>query len=61
LVKEPYRRVSLKGAVKAQFAVTVAAKAFTQIGDNMINQEGELDKQYTAIEIDYGTKAISEE
>ena len=39
----------------------VAAKASTQVGDDVINQEGELDEQYAAIEIDYGTKAISEE
>ena len=53
--------MSLKEAAKAQLTTAVTAEASTQVEDNMINkEEGELDKQYTAIEIDYKTKVISE-
>jgi hypothetical protein len=46
--------VSLKEAAKAQLAATVAVKASTQVEDDVINkEEGELDKQYAAIKIDY--------
>jgi hypothetical protein len=53
--------VSLRGVAKAQLTAAVAAKASAQVGDNVINQEGELDEQYTAIEIDYRTEAVAEE
>jgi hypothetical protein len=36
--------VSLKKVVKAWLAAAVTTKASTQVKDNMINQEGELDK-----------------
>ena len=61
LVKEPCGKVSLRGAAKAWFAVAVAAEASAQVGDDVINREGELDEQYAAIEIDYGTEAIGKE
>ena len=62
LVKEPCKRVSLKEAAKAQLATTVATEASAQVEDNVINEEkGELDKQYTAIKINYKTKIIGEE
>ena len=58
----PYKRVFLKEAVKAQLSAVVATEASTQVEDDIINkEEGKLDKQYTAIKIDYKTKAISEE
>ena len=38
--------MSLRGAAKAQLAAAVAAEASAQVGDDMINQEGELDEQY---------------
>ena len=44
LVREPCGRVSLKGVAKAWLATVVTAKASTQVGNNMINQEGELDE-----------------
>ena len=44
LVGEPCGRVSLKGVAKAQLAAAVAAKASAQVGDDIINQERELDK-----------------
>ena len=53
--------MSLKEAVKARLAAAVAAEASARVRDDVINQEGELDEQYTAIEIDYGTEAIGEE
>ena len=62
LVGEPYKRVSLKEAAKAQLATTVAVEASTQVEDNIINkEEEELDKQYAAIKINYETKVISKE
>ena len=37
----------------------VAVKVSAQVKDDVINkEEGELDKQYTAIKIDYKTKVI---
>ena len=54
--------MSLNEAAKAWLAAAVAAEASTQVEDDMIDkEEGELDKQYTAIEIDYETKVISKE
>ena len=44
LVGEPCGRVSLKGVAKARLAAAVAAEASAQVGDNIINQEGELDE-----------------
>ena len=62
LVGEPYKRVSLKEAAKAQLATTVAVEASAQVEDNIINkEEEELDKQYAAIKINYETKVISKE
>jgi len=62
LLGELCKRVSLKEAAKAQFATAVAIKAFTQVEDDVINkEEGELDKQYVAIEINYKTEVIGEE
>ena len=62
LIREPYKRVSLKEVVKAQFTAAVAAKVSAQVKDNVINEEeGELNKQYMAIKIDYKTKVIGEE
>ena len=62
LVGEPCERVSLKEAAKAQFITAVAAEASAQVKDDMINEEeGELDEQYAAIEIDYKTEVIGEE
>ena len=57
LVGEPCERVSLKEAAKAWLAAAVAAEASTQVEDDVINEEeGELDKQYAAIKIDYETE-----
>ena len=54
--------MSLKEAAKARLTAAVAAEAFAQVKDNVINkEERELDKQYTAIEIDYKTEVIGEE
>ena len=62
LMKKPYKRVSLKETAKAQFTGAVAAKASAQIKDDIINkEEGELNEQYVAIEIDYKTEVIGEE
>ena len=62
LVGEPYKRVSLKKAAKAQLVAAVTAKVSAQVEDDIINkEEGELDKQYIAIEIDYKTEVISKE
>ena len=62
LVGEPCERVSLKEAAKAWLTTAVAAKVSAQVEDHIIDEEeGELDEQYTAIEIDYETKVISEE
>ena len=62
LVGEPCKRVSLKGAVKARLTATVAIEASTQIKDDIINkEEGELDKQYAAIKINYETKVNGKE
>ena len=62
LVGEPCERVSLKEAAKAQLAAAVAAEASTQVEDDVINEEeGELDKQYAAIKIDYETEVNSKE
>ena len=62
LVGEPCERVSLKEAAKARLAAAVAAEVSAQVEDDMINEEeGELDKQYAAIEIDYETEVIGKE
>ena len=54
--------MSLKEAVKAQLTAVVATEASTQVKDDITNkEEGKLDKQYTAIKIDYKTKVISKE
>jgi len=59
MVGENCERISLKEAAKARLATAVAAEASTQVEDYMINkEEEELDKQYTAIKIDYETKVI---
>ena len=44
LVGEPCGRVSLKGVAKAWLAAAVATEASAQVGDDVINQEGELDE-----------------
>ena len=62
LIGEPCERVSLKEAAKAWLAAAVAAEASAQVEDDVIDkEEGELDKQYAAIEIDYKTEVIGEE
>ena len=62
LVGEPYKRVSLKEAAKAWLAAAVTTEASAQVEDDVINkEEGELDRQYTAIEINYETKVIGKE
>ena len=62
LVGEPCERVSLKEAAKAWLATAVTAEASAQVEDDVIDEEeGELDEQYTAIEIDYETEVIGEE
>ena len=62
LVGEPCERVSLKEAAKAQLTAAVAAEVSAQVEDDVIDEEeGELDKQYAAIKIDYETKVIGEE
>ena len=54
--------MSLKKAAKAWLATVVTVEASAQVEDDIINKkEGELDKQYTAIRIDYKTKVISKE
>ena len=59
LVGEPCERVSLKEAAKARLAATVAVEASAQVEDDVIDEEeGKLDEQYAAIEIDYETKVI---
>ena len=59
LVGEPCRRISLKEVAKARLAAVIATKASAQVEDNMINkEEGELNEQYAAIEIDYKTEVI---
>ena len=48
--------MSLKEAAKAQFTTAVATEASAQVEDDVIDkEEGEPDKQYTAIKIDYET------
>ena len=62
LVGEPCERVSLKEAVKAWLTAAVVTEASTQVEDDVINEEErKLDKQYTAIKIDYKTKVNSKE
>ena len=62
LVGEPYKRVSLKEVAKAWLTAAVAVEVSAQVEDDVINkEEGELDKQYIAIKIDYKTEVISEE
>jgi hypothetical protein len=62
LVGEPCKRVSLKEAAKARLTAAVGTKASAQAEDDVIDEEeGELDKQYTTIEIDYETEVIGEE
>ena len=39
MVGEPYKRVLLKEAAKAQFAAAVVTKAAAQVEDNMTNKE----------------------
>ena len=57
IIGEDYKRLLLKEAVKAWL---VAAEAFTQVEDYIVNkEEEELIKQYTAIKIDYKTEVIS--
>ena len=54
--------VSLKEAAKARLTAAVGTEASAQVEDGVIDEEeGELDKQYTAIEIDYETEVIGEE
>ena len=53
--------MSLKEAAKARFAAAVVAEASAQVEDDVIDEEGELDEQYAAIEIDYETEVIGEE
>ena len=61
LVGEPCERMSLKKAAKARLTAAVTAKASAQVEDDVIDEEeGEIDKQYAAIEIDYEAEAISE-
>ena len=62
LVGEPCERVSLKKAAKARLTTTVTAEASAQVEDDVIDEEeGELDKQYTAIKINYETKVNGKE
>jgi len=61
LVGEPCKSVSLKEAAKAQLAAAVAAEASAHVEDDVINEEEELEGQYTAIKIDYKTEVISKE
>ena len=42
--KEVNNLVSLKGVAKAWLAAAVATEASAQVGDDVINQEGELDE-----------------
>jgi len=50
-----------KGAAKARLTAAVAAEATTQVKDDVTNKEEEkLDKQYTAIRINYENKVIGE-
>ena len=59
MVGEDCERLSLKEAAKARLAA--AAEASTQVEDHMIDEEEEeLNKQHTAIEIDYETEVIGE-
>ena len=61
-VEEPYERVSLKEAAKAQLTAAVAVETSAQVEDDVINkEEGELDKQYAAIKINYETKVNGKE
>ena len=53
--------MSLKEAAKAQLAAAVAAEASAHVEDDVINEEEELEGQYTAIKIDYKTEVISKE
>ena len=53
--------MSLKEAVKAQLAAAIAAKAFAQVEDDVINEEKELEGQYAAIKINYETEVINKE
>ncbi len=39
----------------------VTAEAFAQVKVDVIDEEGELNEQYVAIEIDYETEPIGEE
>jgi hypothetical protein len=59
MVGEDCERVSLKEAAKAQLAAAVAVEVSTQVEDIINKEEEELDKQYTAIEIDYKAEVIS--
>ena len=62
LVGEPCKRVSLKEAAKARLATAVAVEVSAQVEDDVINkEEGEPDKQYAAIKINYKTKVIGKE
>ena len=60
LIGEPCKKISLKETVKAQLTTIVITKVSAQVKDNIINkEEEELDKQYTAIKINYKVKVIS--
>ncbi len=62
LVGEPCERVFLKEVAKAWLTAVVAVEASAQVEDDMIDEEeGELNEQYVAIEIDYETEPIGEE
>ena len=51
----------LKEAAKARLAAAVAAEAAAQVEDDVTNKEEEkLDKQYTAIKINYKNEVIGE-
>ena len=53
--------MSLKEATKAQLAATVAVKVSNQVEDDIIDEEGKLNKQYIVIKIDYETEVIGKE
>ena len=49
----------LKEAVKARLATAIAVEIVAQVEDGVTNKEEELDKQYTAIKINYKNGVIS--
>ena len=61
LVEEPYKRIPLKKAAKARLAAAITVEAAAQVEDDITDEEEErLNKQYTAIKIDYKNEVIDE-